>query len=78
MTDKGEPIFENYSVTPSEETEVYLHGEVKWDGCSNWFFDEQQREAVLHGCSKKCLEDIGKIMAECWELTSKYCENFNP
>jgi hypothetical protein len=55
------------------DAEVYLHGSVKWDGCSNWWFDEQERGCVLHGCSKDDLLRIGNIMAACWDWTSEIC-----
>jgi hypothetical protein len=48
------------------ESEPYLHGNVKWDGCSNWYFDEQDR-VMLHGCNKSDLLRLGQVMAECWD-----------
>jgi hypothetical protein len=55
-----------------EDAEVYLHGEVKWDGCSNWHFDEQDR-VMLHGCSKSDVQRFGDVMALCWEWTAELC-----
>lgn len=49
--------------------EPYLHGRVRWDGCSDWYFDEQDR-AMLHGCCKADVQRIGDIMAACWEWAS--------
>lgn len=49
------------------EAEPYLHGSVKWDGCSNWAFDEQERGAALHGCSRHDLVRLGEVMARCWD-----------
>ncbi len=64
------------SMNPPTETpadaEVYLHGDVKWDGCSNWAFDEQDR-CMLHGCSRENLLALGEIMAFCWDLTAELC-----
>jgi hypothetical protein len=54
------------------EAEVYLHGSVKWDGCSNWHFDEQDR-VMLHGCSKEDIRRFGDIMALCWDWTAELC-----
>ena len=59
-----------------EESEPYLHGEVKWDGCSNWHFDEQER-CMLHGCTREDLENIGKVMAMCWDMTAEICPNWS-
>jgi hypothetical protein len=55
-----------------EDAEVYLHGFVKWDGCSNWYFDRQDR-VMLHGCSKADLQRFGDVMALCWEWTAELC-----
>jgi hypothetical protein len=60
------------TVSNIEEAEVYLHGEVKWDGCSNWHFDEQDR-VMLHGCSKEDIQRFGEIMALCWDWTAELC-----
>lgn len=51
-----------------EEAEPYLHGEVKWDSCSNWYFDEQDR-VMLHGCTKKDITRYGDILGRCFDLT---------
>ena len=56
----------NLSFTPPRENTIFLSGGVKWDGCSNWKFDEQER-VMLHGCSREDLVIFGQIMAECWD-----------
>ena len=60
-----------------EEAQVYLHGSVKWDGCSNWYFDEQNR-AMLHGCCKADVQRFGDVMALCWEWTGELLSNWSP
>jgi hypothetical protein len=60
--DDGAPIF--------DESEPYLHGYVKWDGCSNWYFDEQDR-VMLHGCNKSDLLRLGQVMGECWDWAAE-------
>lgn len=55
-----------------EESEPYLHGDVKWDGCSNWEFDEQER-VMLHGCSRSDVQRFGDVMAMCWDWTKEIC-----
>ena len=57
-------------VTSLEESEPYCHGEVKWDGCSNWAFDEQDR-CMLHGCSREDIQRFGDVLALCWDWTSE-------
>jgi hypothetical protein len=56
---------------------VYLHGEVKWDGCSNWHFDEQDR-VMIHGCSREDLERLGQILTFCWDQASELCPGWAP
>ena len=58
------------------EAEPYLHGTVKWDGCSNWKFDEQDR-VMLHGCSKADIQRFGDVMAMCWDLAADNCPMWN-
>ena len=63
-------------VSRLEEAEPYLHGTVKWDGCSNWHFDEQDR-VMLHGCSKAQVQRFGDVLAYCWEWTRELLPNFD-
>ena len=60
-----------------DEAEVFAHGEVKWDGCSNWHFDEQDR-CMLHGCSREYLPALGEVLARCWDWTAELCEKWMP
>lgn len=55
-----------------DQAEVYLHGSVKWDGCSNWYFDEQDR-GMLHACQRVDLQRFGDAMALCWDWTAELC-----
>jgi hypothetical protein len=41
--------------------DTYLSGSVKWDGCSNWSFDEQDR-GMLHFCAKQDAIALGTLM----------------
>lgn len=59
------------------EAEPYLHGEVKWDGCSNWHFDEQER-GMLHGCRRSDVLRFGEVMALCWDWTAELCPDWDP
>ncbi len=58
-----------------DEAEPYLHGIVKWDGCSDWHFDEQDR-VMLHGCSREDVVRFGMIIGECWDWTAELCPNW--
>ena len=62
-------------VTTFEEADVFMHGDVKWDGCSNWYFDEMSRGA-FHGCCREHLTNIGQIMGEAWDWTKEICQNW--
>jgi hypothetical protein len=52
----------------------FLDGYVVRDGCSDWRF----RELLVHRCNKEGLENIGKVMALCWEWTAELCPSWNP
>jgi len=58
------------------KAEMYIHGSVKCDGCSNWHFDEQDR-LMLHGCCKSDVQRFGDILAICWDWTSELCLSWN-
>ena len=63
-----------YEIT---EAELYLDGNVRWDGCSNWHFDEQDR-CCIHGCDRDDLTAIGEIMARCWDWAADLCIQWDP
>ena len=62
------PIFEEglKHVYDRDDAHRYLHGWVKWDGCSNWHFDEQDR-LYLHGCDRHDTTRWGEAMGRCWD-----------
>lgn len=66
-----------HPVESLSDAEPYLHGHVKWDGCSNWHFDEQDR-LMLHACSREGLMRLGEAMALCWDWTAELCPNWTP
>jgi len=59
-----------------EDAEIFIHGEVKWDGCSNWHFDEQDR-VMIHGCCKEDVERLGLILGICWDMTKDLCPHWS-
>ena len=59
-----------------KESSIYLHGNIRWDGCSNWYFDEQD-SIMLHGCGREELMRYSKIMTECWDWTKELCPNWD-
>lgn len=58
------------------EAACYLHGHVKWDGCSNWHFDEQDN-CMLHACERSGLQRLGEVMARCWDWTAELLPNWS-
>jgi hypothetical protein len=60
-----------------EEATPYLDGHVKWDGCSNWTIGyNDSRAYLMHFCSREKLENLGKVLAKCWDLTAKLCSKW--
>ncbi len=55
--------------TDIEQAEAFMSGFVKWDGCSNWDFEDNER-CMFHGCDEGDLLNFGRVMAECWRLTA--------
>ena len=63
-----------HSPDPTEhlaEAQKFLHGYVKWDGCSNWHFDIQD-DCMIHFCSSEQAEDIGVLFRELYLLAAKF------
>ena len=53
-----------------EKARQYLHGYVKWNGCSNWAFDED-KICMLHFCERNELNQISQVMIACWDWTKE-------
>lgn len=50
------------------DVERFIHGFVKWDGCSNWMFDCNEKGTYyMHACSRADLERIGKVLGLCYD-----------
>lgn len=50
-----------------DKAQVFLSGHIKWDGCSNMKFDEQDH-VMLHFCKKKSAQDVGKLMGYLYDM----------
>ena len=50
-----------------DEAQPYLHGEIKWDGCSNWYFDIQD-EVMLHFCDIEDFENINELFRRMYKI----------
>lgn len=53
-----------------EEADVYLHGHIKWDGCANLHFDEQDR-VMLHFCGLRGAKAAGTLLERLYELAGE-------
>lgn len=49
-----------------EQAKRFLHGHIRWDGCSNWHFDEQDR-VMLHFCDVEQASNIGALFRRLYE-----------
>lgn len=55
---------------------TFLHGDIKWDGCSNWSFDEQDR-VMLHFCGAVAATGLGRLMRRMYEIASVRIQSFD-
>jgi len=53
-----------------DEAQVFLHGSIKWDGCSNLHFDEQDN-VCLHFCGREEATNIGVLFDRLYDLAAK-------
>lgn len=57
----------------------YINGSVKWDGCSNWLFDDQVGGNMLHGCSRRDIQRYGDVLGRCWDMAGEMMgKNWRP
>ena len=65
----------NQTTNLLEDAEVFLHGFVKWDGCSNWWFDIAD-DIAMHGCDRRDLTRVGEVLGICYDWTKELLPNF--
>lgn len=65
-----------FGVTDITKAEVFAHGEVKWDGCSNWEFDIDNK-VMMHACYREQLINVGLALVECWDWTKELLPYFD-
>ena len=46
------------------DAELYLSGSIKWDGCSNWMFEN----SPYHFCGRDSAINIGKLLENLYNL----------
>lgn len=64
--------------TPTD-LELYVHGTIKWDGCSHVYFggDFDNPNGYLHLCGKDYWEKHNKVMTEIFKVGSETIEHYN-
>lgn len=69
-SEDGTPLYGADFVESLAGQRPYFSGLVKWDGCSNWHFDEQEH-CMLHACTRDDLLNLGKVLAACRDMTAE-------
>jgi hypothetical protein len=61
------PIYERKGATSSnddtdtiDEAQTLIHGKVKWDGCSHYYFGDE--EGYIHLCGKLNIQQIAEVL----------------
>lgn len=58
-------------VSSLDEAEPFVSGDVKWDGCSNFWFGDQEQDTMIHKCSREGLVAIGVLLSRCWDIAHR-------
>lgn len=61
----------SFSTDDIGKADTYLHGFIRFDGCSNWHFDEQDR-VMLHFCGRSMLADVGTLLTRIYDLAREH------
>lgn len=57
------------------ETQIYISGTIKWDGCSHIVFGD--KDGYLHLCGKHCWEKHKEVMDAIWAYCTSRIKDFN-
>jgi hypothetical protein len=75
---KGNMVFEDgdgFQVVDMLDAATYMHGTIRFDGCSNWYFDEQDR-VMLHFCGMDGVFDLARVFETSYEIAKANIANF--
>ena len=61
----------DFSQNGLEDAQVFVHGNIKWDGCSNLWFDEQDTGTMLHFCGRSSIDDFRELMKRLYDLAAE-------
>jgi len=62
---------DNTGVSPTGNLKyaaVYLSGSIKWDGCANLYFDEQNDDTMLHFCGLNDALALAPLLREMYSI----------
>lgn len=71
--EKGSPIWE--STKDIENALCMMSGDIRFDGCMNLIFPEQE-ECMLHFCGRKDAANIGIIINRIYDVAEKKIEGW--
>lgn len=57
------------------ETEHYLKGDIRWDGCSHFNFGNEN--GYMHLCGKSCYNNMTKVLEALWKVASEKIKNWD-
>jgi len=75
---KEDPKTKRYTVPC--DVELYLTATIKWDGCSHFWFGEEEdgkQDGYIHLCGKCCFDKHVKLIQELFEFGSKRIKRFD-
>lgn len=49
--------------------DVYIHGTIKFDGCSHNYFGDPDRRGYIHGCQREQLTRLGTLFDRLYDWT---------
>jgi hypothetical protein len=63
----------DFRVREAEDSRyILLSGYIKWDGCSDWFLGEHNKDnnthMMAHFCGREQFGDISKLLDRCWMI----------
>ncbi len=60
-----------------EDTELYLSGYMKWDGCNHFTFGEEGSDGYMHLCGESEIDKLIDVMTKLKELARTKIKNFD-
>jgi len=77
LYDDKDNRYHNPQTTDLEKAEIFLYGEVNWDGCSNWMSDDCKQGMYIHFCTPEEILNAGAVLYRCYHLTKELCGSWD-